>query len=102
MHDPAVLAMERVLEAERAGETELEICRQQAQATIAASRGQAAAIARNADARLSRARSRHLGRIEAEIETLKNPQSVELASDASVDDAALAAVARRLAAKLTV
>jgi hypothetical protein len=100
--DPTVLAMEAVLEAERAGEIRVEACRRQADAAVAAAREQAAAIARRADMRLSRVHARYLGRLDAQAATLTSASAANDVADTRLDDAALVAVARRLAAKLTV
>jgi vacuolar-type H+-ATPase subunit H len=102
IRDPAVLAMEHVLEAERAAEIRLEACQRQADAAVAAARERAAAIARRADTRLSRVHGRYLERIDVEASKLKSARAADAAADTGIDEAALAAVTRRLAAKLTV
>lgn len=96
--DPVVLAIERVLQAERAGEDRLRDCRAQAEALVASAREQAAAVTRRADARISRLHAAYLNKISAEIANLPTPQA---AVSETVDDADLAGAARRLAAKLT-
>ena len=96
--DPVVLAIERVLQAERAGEARLRDCRAQAEALVASAREQAAAVTRRSDARISKLHAAYLSKISAEIANLPTPQA---ATCETVDDADLARAARRLAAKLT-
>lgn len=96
--DPVVLAIERVLRAESDGEARLRKCRAQAQALIAAAREQAAAITKRTDARLSKLHAAHSIKVSAEIANL--PPARATARE-TIDDAALARIIRRLAAKLT-
>ena len=96
--DPVVLAIERVLQAERAGEARLRECRIQAETLIAGAREQAAAVTRRTDARISKLHAAYLSKISAEIANLPTPQA---ATCDIVDDADLMRAARRLAAKLT-
>jgi len=99
-HDPVVVAIERVLEAERAAETRLQDCRQQADALVTAARERAAAIIRRADARITNLHTAYLNKVSTEIAQLSDPP----ASGGEVgvrDDAELAAAVQRLAAKLT-
>ena len=96
--DPVVLAIERVLQAERAGEARLRECRIQAETLIAGAREQAAAVTRRSDARISKLHAAYLSKISAEIANLPTPQA---ATCDIVDDADLMRAARRLAAKLT-
>jgi len=96
--DPVVLAIERVLQAERAGEARLRDCRVQAEALVASAREQAAAVTRRSDARISKLHAAYLSKISTEIANLPTPQA---ATCEIVDDADLAKAARRLVAKLT-
>jgi hypothetical protein len=99
-HDPIVVAIERVLEAERAAERHLQECRQQANALVTAARERAAAIIRRADARIAKMHTAYLSKVSAEIAVLSHP-SASGGEDRAFDDAELAAAAQRLAAKLT-
>jgi hypothetical protein len=96
--DPVVLAIERVLQAERAGEARLRDCRREAEAIVASAREQAASIARRVDARIVKLHAAYLSKISAEIANLPIPRA---AACETVDDADLARAGRRLAAKLT-
>ena len=100
--DPAVAAIERVLEAERAGNMRLESCAERAKQTVADARAEAAAITRRADERLARVHDHYLKRIGHKVETLKTASDTGAAAQGPVSDAVLAEAARRLAAKLTV
>ena len=68
--DPVVAAIERVLGAERDGEAGLREDRQQAESLAAAARAQAAAIARRADACISKLHTAYLQKIQHDIEKL--------------------------------
>ena len=96
--DPVVQAIERVLQAERAGEARLGDCRTQAETLVSGAREQAATVTRRADARISKLHAAYLSKISAEIANLPTPQA---AVCETVDDANLATAGRRLAAKLT-
>jgi hypothetical protein len=96
--DPVVLAIERVLEAERAAEARLQHCRKQAEARVAAAREQAAAVTRRADTRISRLHAAYLTKIADDIAKLPIPQATACES---IDDADLEKATNRLAAKLT-
>jgi hypothetical protein len=98
--DPAVKAIERVLQAERASEQKLEDCKAQAQAILAAARERAAAITRRADARLSRIHTAFLQKLQAELVSLQAPSTGADAGGCH-DGAALQAAAARVAAQLT-
>jgi vacuolar-type H+-ATPase subunit H len=100
--DPVVSAIERVLEAERIGETQVEHCRQQAQAMVAAARETAAAIARRTNARTAKLHGSYLQKIARDIARLGHPaeSESEIAENPS-DIAAWSEAAERLAAKLT-
>jgi hypothetical protein len=97
--DPAALAIERVLKAERAADAKLSECRQQAEILVAAAREQAAAIARRADARISRLHTAYLEKIDSAVANLAIPPPSSMGTGAS--DSELAEAAHRLAAKLT-
>jgi vacuolar-type H+-ATPase subunit H len=100
--DPMALAIERVLEAERAAEATLASCRQQAEALVAAARERAAAITRRVDTRISRLHAAYLNRISTEVASLADAQiSSGAAIDGTIDDAKLIEAAQRLAANLT-
>jgi len=97
--DPAVLAIERVLAAERDGEARLAECRREAKSSVAAARERAAAIMRRADARISMLHTAYLLKISGRVANLDVPGAP--AGLAATDDRGLAEAARRLAAKLT-
>lgn len=100
--DPAVLAIQRVLEAERASEEKLRDCRQRAQALTAAGRDRAQKIARRADARISKLQASYLRRIEQSIGALARPPApIAEVDERPGDMAALAQAARRVAERLT-
>lgn len=96
--DPAVVAIERVLEAERAAEARLLDCRQQAETLVGAARERAAGIARHVDARISKLHTAYLQKIDRNIAAL--PNQLSAVAVASTDDPELAKAAHRLAAKL--
>ncbi len=100
--DPVVVAMERVLEAERAAETMLQSRRKEAEALIAAARERAATITRRADARVTRLHTAYRDKIDADIASLPQPPAAasELVSGFTAD-ADLVSAAQRLAANLT-
>ena len=100
--EPVVVAMERVLEAERRLETMLQSCRQQANAVVAAARERAAAISRRTDARITKLHTAYLAKVRSDIASLANPAQAESQIlEGFADDAELSGAARRLAAKLT-
>jgi vacuolar-type H+-ATPase subunit H len=100
--EPVVVAMERVLQAERRLETMLQSCRQQANAVVAAARERAAAIGRRTDARIGRLHTAYFAKVRSDIASLANPVEAESeVLEGFVDDAELSCAARRLAAKLT-
>jgi hypothetical protein len=96
--DPAALAIERVLQAERAADAKLSECRQQAETLVAAAREQAAAIARRVDTRISQLHSAYLKKIDNAVAELAIPPPAGTGTGAS--DSELAKTAHRLAAKL--
>lgn len=100
--DPVVSAIQRVLEAERIAETQLQQRREQAQAMVAAARDTAAAITRRANARAVTLHTTYLQKIARDIAGLAHPTSST--SDIAESRSAMAAwseAAARLAAKLT-
>lgn len=100
--DPVVVAMERVLEAERAAETKLQTCRQQADALVTAARERAAAIGRRADLRITKLHTAYLEKVREDIATLSSPAAGEAQLvEGAINDADLISAGRRLAAKLT-
>lgn len=99
LRDPAAVAIERVLQAERAADARLSECRQQAEALIAAAREQAAAIARRVDTRISRLHTAYLEKVDCAAAKLATPPPGNTGLSASDSD--LAEAARRLAAKLS-
>jgi regulator of protease activity HflC (stomatin/prohibitin superfamily) len=96
--DPVVIAIERVLEAERAAEAKLQECRQQARDIVAVARDRAATIAHRADDRIATLHTAYLRKIGDDIAKL--PHAPQFLASA-LDPAALTEAARRLAAKLT-
>ena len=100
--DPVVVAMERVLEAERRLETMLQSSRQQADAVVTAARERGAAVGRRTDARITNLHTAYLSKVRADIASLSNPAGAESQLlEGFIDDAELRGAARRLAAKLT-
>lgn len=100
--DPAVLAIERVLETERVSDEKLRDCRQRAQVLVAAARDRAEAITRRADARISKLHASYLQRIGQDIAALGRPPAPAAeVTKGPGDIAALAQAAKQLAAKLT-
>lgn len=100
--DPVVVAMERVLQAERRLETVLQSCRQRANAFVAAARERAAAISRRTDARITNLHTAYLAKIRSDIGSVANPaEATSRILEGFVDDAELSGAAQRLAAKLT-
>lgn len=97
--DPAALAIERVLHAERAADVQLSECRQQAETLVAAAREHAAAIGRRVDARISRLHTAYLEKIDSAAAELATPPPSGTGTGAS--DSELAKAAHRLATKLT-
>ena len=96
--DPAALAIERVLQAERAADAMLAECRQQTETLVAAAREQAAAIARRVDTRISQLHSAYLKKVDNAVAELTISPPAGTGTGAS--DSELAKAAHRLAAKL--
>jgi hypothetical protein len=97
--DPTVLAVERVLAAERDAETRLAQCRADTKSLVAAARERAAATARRTDARISTLHTAYLLKVGNRIASLRDQQTH--AGHGLFDERALAAAAERLAADLT-
>ena len=95
-------AVEAVLRAEGAAEERIRQARRDAAALVAAARAREEAIARRADARISRVHIAYMARIDQEIARLE--AALAPASGAGSDDAEAAALTRvieRLAGELT-
>jgi hypothetical protein len=100
--DPVVAAIERVLEAERDGVQLLRASRDNAERLLGEARAQAAAIARRADACITKLHTAYLQKIQRDIEAAAGADPAAGAdSDRAFDRAVLEAAARRVAAKLT-
>lgn len=98
--DPVVAAIERVLKVERDGVQQLQHSREHAEQLLAEARAQAAAIARRADACISKLHNSYLQKLQRKIESRTHETSSEHADNA-YEQATLVAAARRIAAKLT-
>ena len=100
--DSVVAAIEHVLGAERDGEARLRDIRQHAEGLLAAARLKATAIARRADARISRLHASYLQKIQQDIEQLAGPQAPAAeAAESTYAHSLLRDVTRSVAAKLT-
>ena len=100
--DPVVAAIERVLRTEREGVEMLRRSTDDAQRLLTETRARAAALARRADACISKLHTAYLQKIERDINARKRAQAASRAQAEGLCDAAeLAAAAQRLAAKLT-
>jgi hypothetical protein len=100
--DPVVAAIERVLKTEREGVETLRRSEEDAHRRLTRARAQVAAVARRADRCIARLHTAYLQKIERDIQTLAASHALSgAAADTSYDAAALAAAARRVAAKLT-
>jgi len=100
--DPVIVAIERVLEAERTAEVTLRNCRRQAEALVAAARERAAAITRRVDIRISILHTAYFNKISTEVAKLADARkSTGEAIDGTIDGVKLAEAAQRLAARLT-
>lgn len=100
-HDPTVLAMERVLEAERSADASLRACREQAETLISEARERAAIISRRTDIRISKLHGAYLNKINTEASKLLAPESTSDAESAGLDNITLVKAAQRLATVLT-
>ncbi|MGD0023736.1 MAG: hypothetical protein ABSC37_03765 [Xanthobacteraceae bacterium] len=100
--DPVVAAIERVLNVERDGVQQLRHGQEHAQRLLAQARAQAEAIARRADACISKLHSSYLQKVQRDIESLaQSSLSSGEQTDNAFDRATLVQAARRVAAKLT-
>ena len=98
--DPATVAIERVLQAERAAEAKLSECQQQAETLVAAAREQAAALAKRVDARISKLHAAYLQKVDRNIAERPSQLSASTGVGPITADSELARAAHRLAAKL--
>jgi len=100
--DPVVAAIERVLKIERDG---LEMLRQSTddgQRLLTDTRARGAALARRADACISKLHTAYHEKIERDVNALKQAHAARgPQAEAHYEPAKLAAAAQRLAAKLT-
>ncbi len=99
--DPVVAAIGRVLKTERDGAVELQQSQEQARQLLSQARAQAAAIARRADASISRLYSSYLQKVQRDIEQLTQSSLASDTHDNAHDRAMLVRAVRRVAAKLT-
>jgi hypothetical protein len=100
--DPVVAAIERVLKIEREGAEMLRRSADDAQRLLTETRACGAALARRADACISKMHTAYQQKIEHDISTLKQAHAARGPQpEVSYDAAELAAAAQRLAAKLT-
>jgi hypothetical protein len=100
--DPVVAAIERVLKTEREGIEMLRRSTDDAQRLLTETRARAAALARRADACISKLHTAYLQKIERDISALKQAHAANgTQAEAAYDAAALTTAAQRLAAKLT-
>ena len=100
--DPVVAAIERVLKTEREGVATLRRSEEDAQRLLTQARAQAVAVARRADRCIARLHAAYLQKVERDIQKLTALHaSSGSAAGTSYDTTALAAAARRVAAKLT-
>lgn len=106
INQDAGAVVERVLEAERSAEAALSQARAAGEALIAAAHAREEAIRRRGDDRISRLHVALKGRVDAEIERLKQGAAASDVSPAggqpvAIDPRSLARAVERLAAKLT-
>ena len=100
--DPVVTAIERVLKIEREGAEMLRRSADDAQRLLTETRAHGAALARRADARISKLHTAYQQKVERDISALKQSHAISgPRAEAPYDAAELAAAAQRLAAKLT-
>lgn len=100
--DPVVAAIERVLQSERDGVEKLRQTEKDAERLLTEAREQAAAIVRRADTCISKLHAAYLQSVQQKIQALAESETLQSGmADASHDRTALAAAARRVAAKLT-
>jgi vacuolar-type H+-ATPase subunit H len=100
--DAVVAAIERVLKAERDGVQKLQRSQDDAQRLLAEARAQASAIARRADACISKLHTAYLQKVQRDIDRLtQSAAAAGESTDKPVERAVLLEAARRVAAKLT-
>jgi len=100
--DSVVAAIERVLKIERDGVEMLRQSADDAQRLLTDTRARGAALARRADACISKLHAAYHEKIERDINALKQAHAARgPGAEAHYDPAKLAAAAQRLAAKLT-
>ena len=100
--DPVVVAIERVLDAERDGMARLERCRDEAQTLVAQSRAIAAVIGQRADSRISKLHAAYLQRLEQDIDQLGRPDRATADTvDKRFERANLERAVARVAARLS-
>lgn len=99
-NDPVVAAIERVLKVERDGIKTLRESEERARRLLADARAQAAAIAQRTDVCIAKLHAAYLDNVEREIAALA-PAAEGADGNSGYDRTALAAAARRLAARLT-
>jgi mevalonate kinase len=100
--DPVVAAIERVLKTEREGVEMLRRSEDEARRLLTQTRAQAGAVARRADRCISKLHTAYLQKVERDIQKLATSNTSSGAGADQISNAkALAAAARRVAAKLT-
>ena len=99
--DPTVAAIERVLKVERDGVQQLRRGQEHAQHLLAQARAQAAAIARRADACISRLHNGYLQKVQRNVEGLAQSNLSSAHAAGVYDRVTLVQAARRVAGKLT-
>ncbi len=99
--DPATAAIEHVLKVERDGVQQLRRGQEHAQHLLAQARAQAAAIARRADAYISRLHNSYLQKVQRNIERLAQSNLSSERADHAYDTVTIVQTAHRVAAKLT-
>jgi hypothetical protein len=99
--DPVLQEMQRVLEAERAGQAEIKAAQARAQAISGAARERARAIGERTTARLARLNIAMAAKLDAEVAGLKRTFEQKASATREIDLTSLAAAARVVAAKLT-
>jgi vacuolar-type H+-ATPase subunit H len=100
--DPVVAAIERVLEVERDGALKLQRSQEEARNLLSEARAEAAAIAKRADACISKLHANYLQKVRRDIERLEQSNRLSGAqADGAYDRARLVRAARLVAVKLT-
>ncbi len=99
--DPAVAAIERVLRVERDGAQQLQHSQEHARNLLSEARAEAAAIAKRADACISKLHNAYLQKVQRDIERLAQSNLLSGEHAGAYDRVMLIQAARRVAAKLT-